>query len=221
MVTAIRFYIKAFCFLLLFNSILFNNLGAETLSSSISAPVEDLKSNKDFFTHSFSININDLLIRRYILNYTTIYKDQTYFDFSLGYRYCGPVTLNDEDDLLSYNISEMTSINYNQFTVRAGLKYYNFERIFFGVMFNYNYDYNKNMKIKYGGDYGLYSSRKNEFGALLKFGVILFKSNHFMSELYFGMGLLESFKKEVNYDPEYSHWLEPTFHFGLTIGLKY
>jgi hypothetical protein len=50
-------------------------------------------------------------------------------------------------------------------------------------------------------------------------GIVIFQSNHIISEGYFGFGVQKSYNS--NSPLEYNIWIEPTIFFGITIGLKY
>jgi len=154
--------IIAFCFILTL-SFLFNVLKSETLNNSISNANLNYKTNSDLFEHSISININDLLIRRILLNYTTLIKQQIFADFTFGYKYHGPANINDDNSLVSDYLLERTCINYNQFLVRFGIKKYIENNSFIEIMANYNHDYNKNLKSWNEGYNGvLFANYKNE-----------------------------------------------------------
>jgi hypothetical protein len=193
-------------------------------------------SSANFYNHSFSLNLPDLLFKRIVLNYTTIIERNTYYDFSLGFHYSGPVVVGGSFGL--YDLIEQTSLNYNSIMIRAGLKRYYYSRFLLGFLINYKFDFNNNMRFVNDDIYAnrLSSKYKNHIGFVCKFGVVLIKSKYILSEIYLGLGIRKTYAKETvkgyyNMDSKGTQYLyepmiitvneiEPTFHFGITVGLR-
>ncbi len=193
-------------------------------------------SQKDsiLFKQSVNINLNDLAIKRLFITYIRSVSTKNYLELNLGYKYCGPVSFeNDGIDIEDGGIYDYSGIYYNNFTLRAGLRRYFFNRIFFGIMANYDYKFNNEIRISGSSAYNniddIYSKTKNQIGAMIKFGIVLFHTKILISDMYFGIGYLLS-KNKFTFISGNNHYYDissennisafPSFHFGISVGLK-
>jgi hypothetical protein len=189
-----------------------------------------------FYKQSISIVTNDLLFERFVFNYTRVLNNQLFYDFTLGVHYSEPAIASGAFGFGDF-IDE-TDIKYNSLLFRAGLKQYLKKRIFLGLSINCKYAFNDNYKYVFQDirNSEISSKYKYRFGLLFKFGVVILKSKRLLSEIYLGIGIRKTYINKLvkgYYDVSTgeTRYLEtpksinevsfdPTFHLGLTFGLK-
>jgi hypothetical protein len=191
------------------------------------------------FKHSIVVNINDFFINRLFVTYSKPINSRDLLELSCGYMYSNKENV----EASSYSFFNDALWYYNALTLRVGVKRYFHNSLLFGISSNFNYNFFDNIRFNRYEDYEgelndrdyVISRTKYQVGGLIKFGLYTRRYKHLFIEKYIGVGLSYSIEDEsISSMYDYAdnlinraypivtsqNRIVPTYHIGLSIGLK-
>jgi hypothetical protein len=189
------------------------------------------------YKQSFSLNINDLFIKRIFITYSRPINSKKYLEIACGYKISNNTNAN-SGSIFSFSDPFWY---YNNLTFRVGVKKYFHNNMFIGISSNFNYKFFNKIRFNHYKDYEgemadedyVISRNKIQIGGLIKVGIVNKKGKRFIIESYLGIGVLLSSEQEsidaiydwngnlISNNPESSSKIRyiPTVHLGISIGI--